>query len=77
MLRLYKEDVHSLEDVIFVHDAKAHEILGKDYAAWTRGRQMLPSTNEAMAIFKLDLWENFVNTERSIRTIKVLWFSGN
>lgn len=77
LLRLSKEEINSLEDVYLLDDAKAHEILGKDFATWTRGRQMLPSTKEALETLKLHLWNDFISSNHTVNTIKMLRFSGN
>lgn len=76
-LRLTKEEVNSLEDVYSLDDSKAHEILGRNFAIWSRGRQMLPNTKEALETLKLDLWSNLVDSSEKLTTMKTIWFNGN
>lgn len=65
-----------MEDVYSLDDGKAHEILGKHFATWSRGRQMLPSTKEALETLKLDLWLESANSSESFGTMKLIWFNG-
>lgn len=74
--RLIKEEVNSLEDVYLLDDSKAHEILGSDFATWSRGRQMLPSTKEALEALKIDLWNDLVGSLKYVDMVKSMWYNG-
>ena len=75
-LRMAERGVSSLEDVYSPNDAKVHQVLGNDFARWARGRQMLPSTKEALEAFKSSLWRTLVILEENERSTKDVWFRG-
>lgn len=52
----------SLEDVYWLEDSRASQILGKDFAAWNHVRQKLPTSKAQLEILKAELWSTVVKT---------------
>jgi apoptosis-resistant E3 ubiquitin protein ligase 1 len=51
-----------LEDVYWLEDSRASQILGKDFAAWNHVRQKLPTSKAQLEILKAELWSTVVKT---------------
>lgn len=60
--RLVSIEVTSLEDVYWLEDSRASQILGKDFAAWNHVRQKLPTSKAQLEIIKAELWSTVVKT---------------
>lgn len=60
--RLIAIEVASLEDVYWLEDSRASQILGKDFAAWNHARQKLPTSKSQLEIVKAELWSTVVKT---------------
>lgn len=60
--RLISIEVTSLEDVYWLEDSRASQILGKDFAAWNHVRQKLPTSKAQLEILKAELWSTVVKT---------------
>lgn len=62
LFRLISIEVTSLEDVYWIEDSRASQILGKDFAAWNHCRQKLPTSKAQLEILKAELWSTVVKT---------------
>ncbi|CRK94157.1 CLUMA_CG007676, isoform A [Clunio marinus] len=60
--RLISIEVTSLEDVYWLEDSRASQILGKDFSAWNRARQKLPTSKAQLEVLKAELWSTVVKT---------------
>jgi hypothetical protein len=55
-------EVTSIEDVYWLEDSRASQILGKDFSAWNQARQKLPTSKSNLEMLKADLWSTIVKT---------------
>jgi apoptosis-resistant E3 ubiquitin protein ligase 1 len=62
LFRLISIEVSSLEDVYWLEDSRASQILGKDFLAWQNARQKLPTSKAQLEILKAELWSTVVKT---------------
>lgn len=60
VFRLIHADVTALEDVYWLEDSRAQQLVGKDFALWSAARQTLPSSKEQLEWLKTDLWSGVV-----------------
>lgn len=60
--RLIAIEVTSLEDVYWLEDSRASQILGKDFGAWNHVRQKLPTSKSQLDQIKSELWSTVVKT---------------
>lgn len=58
--RLIHADVSALEDVYWLEDSRAQQLVGKDFALWSAARQTLPSSKEQLEWLKTELWSGVV-----------------
>lgn len=57
-------DVNSLEDVYWLEDSRARQILGKDSTIWSAARQKLPTSKSLLESLKADLWSTVVKSSQ-------------
>ncbi|CAH0777685.1 unnamed protein product [Bemisia tabaci] len=62
--RLLQEDVTSLEDVYWLEDNRAKQLLGKDFTNWSKAREALPINKEHLAELKSELWSTVVKSSQ-------------
>lgn len=55
-------EVTSLEDVYWLEDSRAMQILGKDFTIWNQVRQKLPTSKSQLEALKAELWSTVVKT---------------
>lgn len=55
-------EVTSIEDCYWFEDSRASQIFGKDFAAWNRARQKLPTSKSLLEALKAELWSTVVKT---------------
>lgn len=55
-------DVTSIEDVYWLEDSRASQILGKDWTSWSLARQKLPTSKSQLEALKADLWSTVVKS---------------
>lgn len=60
--RLIATEVTSLEDVYWLEDSRAMQILGKDFTIWNQVRQKLPTSKSQLEALKAELWSTVVKT---------------
>lgn len=60
--RLIATEVTSLEDVYWLEDSRAMQILGKDFTTWNQVRQKLPTSKSQLEALKAELWSTVVKT---------------
>ncbi|KAG5675377.1 hypothetical protein PVAND_005286 [Polypedilum vanderplanki] len=60
--RLIAIEVTSIEDVYWLEDSRASQILGKDFGIWNQARQKLPTSKSNLEMLKADLWSTVVKT---------------
>jgi len=59
---LIATEVTSLEDVYWLEDSRAMQILGKDFTIWNQVRQKLPTSKSQLEALKAELWSTVVKT---------------
>lgn len=52
----------SLEDVYWLEDSRAKQVLGKDSQLWSETRQKLPTSKSMLETLKADLWSTVVKS---------------
>lgn len=52
----------SLEDVYWLEDSKARQVLQKDFQQWSAARQALPISKQRLEALKGDLWSEVVKS---------------
>lgn len=57
-------EVTSLDDVYWLEDSKSSKIFGKDWQAWSKARQRLPTSKTALTQIKADLWSTVVKSSQ-------------
>ncbi|XP_055594596.1 apoptosis-resistant E3 ubiquitin protein ligase 1 isoform X2 [Uranotaenia lowii] len=62
--RLVSIEVTSLEDVYWLEDSRASQILGKDSSIWSQARQKLPTSKANLEALKADLWSTVVKSSQ-------------
>ncbi|XP_062549284.1 apoptosis-resistant E3 ubiquitin protein ligase 1 isoform X2 [Armigeres subalbatus] len=62
--RLVAIEVTSLEDVYWLEDSRASQILGKDWQIWSQARQKLPTSKSNLEALKADLWSTVVKSSQ-------------
>ncbi|XP_021704031.1 apoptosis-resistant E3 ubiquitin protein ligase 1 isoform X1 [Aedes aegypti] len=62
--RLVAIEVTSLEDVYWLEDSRASQILGKDWPIWSQARQKLPTSKSNLEALKADLWSTVVKSSQ-------------
>lgn len=62
--RLISIDVTSLEDVYWLEDSRASQLLGKDWSVWSEARQRLPTSKTQLDLLKADLWSAVVKSSQ-------------
>lgn len=62
--RLISVDVTSLEDVYWLEDTRASQLLGKDWLIWSEARQRLPTSKSQLDGLKADLWSTVVKSSQ-------------
>lgn len=62
--RLISIDVTSLEDVYWLEDTRASQLLGKDWLVWSEARQKLPTSKTQLDVLKADLWSTVVKSSQ-------------
>ncbi|XP_058121974.1 apoptosis-resistant E3 ubiquitin protein ligase 1 isoform X1 [Anopheles ziemanni] len=62
--RLVAIEVTTLEDVYWLEDSRASQILGKDWPAWSSARQKLPTSKPNLEALKADLWSTVVKSSQ-------------
>lgn len=62
--RLISIDVTSLEDVYWLEDTRASQLLGKDWIVWSQARQRLPTSKTQLDGLKADLWSTVVKSSQ-------------
>lgn len=60
--RLLGLEVTSLEDVYWLEDSKAIQVLQKDFTQWSQARQSLPINKKILDSLKADLWSEVVKS---------------
>jgi hypothetical protein len=55
-------EVTSIEDVYWLEDSRASQILGKDFSIWNHARQKLPTSKSQLEALKAELWSTVVKT---------------
>ncbi|CAG9797240.1 unnamed protein product [Chironomus riparius] len=60
--RLIATEVTSLEDVYWLEDSRAMQILGKDFTIWNQVRQKLPTSKSQLEALKAELWSTVVKS---------------
>lgn len=60
--RLISAEVSSLEDVYWLEDSRASQVLGKDWTNWSKARQNLPTSKLELDVLKVNLWSTVVKT---------------
>lgn len=55
-------EVTSLEDVYWLEDSRAMQILGKDFTIWNQVRQKLPTSKSQLEALKAELWSTVVKS---------------
>lgn len=60
--RLLALEVVSLEDVYWLEDSKARQVLNKDFPQWSVARQALPINKHRLELLKADLWSEVVKS---------------
>ena len=60
--RLISIEVTSIEDVYWLEDSRASQILGKDWTSWSLARQKLPTSKSQLEALKADLWSTVVKS---------------
>lgn len=53
-----------MEDVYWLEDSRARQILGKDSAIWSEARQKLPTSKTLLELLKADLWSTIVKSSQ-------------
>lgn len=54
----------SLEDVYWLEDSRASQLLGKDWPIWSQARQNLPTSKPLLESLKADLWSTVVKSSQ-------------
>lgn len=62
--RLISVQVASVEDVYWLEDARASQLLGKDWLVWSKARQGLPTSKAQLESLKADLWSTVVKSSQ-------------
>lgn len=62
VFRLLNLEVSSLEDVYWLEDSKARQVLQKEFPQWSAARQALPISKQHLESLKADLWSEVVKT---------------
>ncbi|XP_055709347.1 apoptosis-resistant E3 ubiquitin protein ligase 1 isoform X1 [Phlebotomus papatasi] len=62
--RLVAIEVVSLEDVYWLEDPRARQILGKDWSVWSGARQSLPTSKPQLETLKANLWSTVVKSSQ-------------
>ncbi|XP_050076858.1 apoptosis-resistant E3 ubiquitin protein ligase 1 isoform X4 [Anopheles maculipalpis] len=62
--RLVAIEVTALEDVYWLEDSRASQILGKDWPIWSAARQKLPTSKANLEALKADLWSTVVKSSQ-------------
>lgn len=62
--RLISIEVTSLEDVYWLEDSRASQILGKDWPIWSAARQKLPTSKSQLDSLKAELWSTVVKSSQ-------------
>ncbi|XP_310176.3 apoptosis-resistant E3 ubiquitin protein ligase 1 isoform X2 [Anopheles gambiae] len=62
--RLVAIEVTALEDVYWLEDSRASQILGKDWPIWSSARQKLPTSKANLEALKADLWSTVVKSSQ-------------
>ncbi|XP_055683198.1 apoptosis-resistant E3 ubiquitin protein ligase 1 isoform X1 [Lutzomyia longipalpis] len=62
--RLVGVEVVSLEDVYWLEDPRARQILGKDWSVWSEARQSLPTSKPQLETLKANLWSTVVKSSQ-------------
>lgn len=62
--RLISTEVTSIEDVYWLEDSRASQILGKDWTVWSQSRQKLPTSKSQLEALKAELWSTVVKTSQ-------------
>ncbi|XP_053677079.1 apoptosis-resistant E3 ubiquitin protein ligase 1 isoform X1 [Anopheles nili] len=62
--RLVAIEVTALEDVYWLEDSRASQILGKDWPVWSSARQKLPTSKANLEALKADLWSTVVKSSQ-------------
>ncbi|XP_063699374.1 apoptosis-resistant E3 ubiquitin protein ligase 1 isoform X1 [Culicoides brevitarsis] len=62
--RLISIEVSSLEDVYWLEDSRASQILGKDWPIWSQARQKLPTSKSQLENLKSELWSTVVKSSQ-------------
>uniref|UniRef100_A0A182S5L9 Apoptosis-resistant E3 ubiquitin protein ligase 1 PH-like domain-containing protein n=1 Tax=Anopheles maculatus TaxID=74869 RepID=A0A182S5L9_9DIPT len=62
--RLVAIEVTALEDVYWLEDSRASQILGKDWPIWSTARQKLPTSKANLEALKADLWSTVVKSSQ-------------
>lgn len=57
-------DVNSLDDVYWLEDSRARQLLGKDSTIWSLARQKLPTNKNQLETIKGDLWSTVVKSSQ-------------
>lgn len=60
IFRLLSLKVATLEDVYWLEDSKARQILQRDFQQWSIARQALPISKQRLELLKADLWNEVV-----------------
>lgn len=64
LCRLVAVEVASLEDVYWLEDSRASQVLGKDWSIWSQARQRLPTSKPLLESLKADLWSTVVKSSQ-------------
>lgn len=62
--KLLSVEVASLEDVYWLEDSRASQVLGKDWPIWSQARQRLPTSKALLESLKADLWSTVVKSSQ-------------
>lgn len=62
--RLTASEIISLEDVYWLEDSRASQVLGKDWQLWSQARQRLPTSKPLLESLKADLWSTVVKSSQ-------------
>lgn len=57
-------EVASLEDVYWLEDSRASQVLGKEWPVWSQARQRLPTSKSLLDSLKADLWSTVVKSSQ-------------
>lgn len=60
--RLIAAEIATLEDVYWLEDNRASQVLGKDWPVWSTARQRLPTSKPRLDMLKADLWSTVVKS---------------